>query len=63
LVGSLAAAALARVVSSALVAVSPADPMVYLIAGLFTIVIALLSAVIPAWRALRVDPMVALRYQ
>jgi predicted permease len=61
--GSLVAAALARVLASALVAVSPADPIVYFIAGIFTVVIALLSAVIPAWRALRVDPMVALRYQ
>jgi ABC-type antimicrobial peptide transport system permease subunit len=63
LAGSLAAAALARVLASALVAVSPADPMVYLIAGVFTVTIALLSAMVPAWRALRVDPMVALRYQ
>jgi predicted permease len=63
LTGSLAAAALARVLAAALVAVSPADPMVYGIAALFTVAIALLSAVIPAWRALRVDPMVALRYQ
>ncbi len=62
-VGSLAAAALARVVSALLVAVSPADPSVYVGAALFTVAVAMTAAAIPAWRALRVDPMVALRYQ
>jgi putative ABC transport system permease protein len=61
LAGSLAAAALARVLAAALVSVSPADATVYLTAALFTVAIAVLSVAIPAWRALRVDPMVALR--
>ncbi len=61
--GSLAAAALARVISSMLVGVSPADPLVYAVATAFTVLVALASAVIPAWRALRVDPAVALRWQ
>jgi predicted permease len=62
-VGSVAAAWLARVVAAVLVSVSPADPTVHLGASAFTIAIALFSAAIPAWRALRVDPMVALRCQ
>jgi hypothetical protein len=61
--GSLAAAALARLAQSALVSVSPADPSVYAAVGAFTIVIALLSAAVPAWRALRIDPIEALRVQ
>ena len=61
--GSLAAVALARLAGAALVAVSPADPMVYAGAAVFTVGIAVLSAAVPAWRALRVDPMVALRCQ
>jgi predicted permease len=63
LVGSLVAAALARVISAMLVGVSPADPLVYAAATAFTILVALASAAIPAWRALRVDPAVALRWQ
>jgi predicted permease len=61
--GSAMAAAAARLISAALAAVSPADPIVYLGAAAFASLIALLAAAIPAWRALRVDPMVALRYQ
>jgi predicted permease len=62
-VGSLASAALARVVSAMLVGVGPADPVVYAAATGFTVLVALASAAIPAWRALRVDPAVALRWQ
>jgi predicted permease len=63
LAGSLAAAALARVVSAMLVGVSPADPLVYAVAAAFTVLVTLASGAIPAWRALRVDPAVALRSQ
>lgn len=63
LVGSLAAAALARLVSAMLVGVSPADPLVFAVASVFTLLVALASAAIPAWCALRVDPAVALRWQ
>jgi predicted permease len=62
-VGSLAAAALARVVAATLVGVGPADPVVYAAATGFTVLVTLASAAIPAWRALRVDPAVALRWQ
>jgi ABC-type antimicrobial peptide transport system permease subunit len=62
-VGSLAAAALARVVAAMLVGVGPADPLVYAAATGFTVFVTLASAAIPAWRALRVDPAVALRGQ
>ncbi|HWW18146.1 MAG TPA: ABC transporter permease [Candidatus Saccharimonadales bacterium] len=62
-VGSLTAAALARVVAATLVGVGPADPAVYAAATGFTVLVTLASAAIPAWRALRVDPAVALRWQ
>lgn len=62
-VGFLASAALARLVSAMLVTVSPADPLVYAAAAAFTLLIALASMAIPVWRALRVDPAVALRSQ
>ena len=62
-VGSLAAAALSRAMSAVLVSVSPVDPVVYGGAFAFVIVIGVLSSALPAWRALRVDPMVALHCQ
>jgi predicted permease len=63
LIGSVAAAALARLVSAMLVGVSPADPLVYAAAGIFAVLVTLAAAAVPAWRALRVDPAVALRWQ
>jgi predicted permease len=62
-VGSLVAAVLGRLISAMLVGVTPADPLTYLVATAFTVLVALLAAAIPAWRALRVDPAVALRWQ
>jgi len=63
LTGMLAAAALARLASVMFTTLRPADPVVYLAAALFTLLIAMASVAIPAWRALRVDPVVALRSQ
>jgi len=62
-IGSIAAMAATRILSSMLVAVSPADPTVYAAVTAFTIFIAIGATAIPACRALRVDPMVALRYE
>ncbi len=63
LLGSLVAAALARVISAMLVGVSPADPLVYAAATAFTLMVTLAAAAFPAWRALGVDPAIALRWQ
>jgi predicted permease len=62
-IGSLVAVALARVVSTALVNVSPADPAIYGAAAIFAIMIALVSTAFPAWRAVRLDPLAALRHE
>jgi predicted permease len=62
-VGTAGAAALARMLGAVLVSVSPADPEVYAGSAGIVVAIALVSAAIPAWRALRVDPMAALRCQ
>ena len=61
--GCVGAAVLGRLAESALVSVSPADPVVYGAVAAFTIVVAMLSAVVPAIRALRLDPIEALRTQ
>lgn len=62
-VGALAAAAVARVLESLLYGVSAFDPVAYGAAGLVLLAVAALANAIPAWRASRVDPMRALRYE
>jgi predicted permease len=62
-IGSAIAVAATRMLSAMLVAVSPTDPVVYLAVTAFTILIAVAATAVPALRALRVDPMVALRYE
>ena len=47
----------------ALLGVDATDPLIYLAAALFLSVIALLASYIPARRATRVEPTVALRYE
>jgi predicted permease len=60
--GMIAALALARVVGNFLT-VSPMDPVTYLSVSALLMTVALLACYIPARRAMRVDPMVALRHE
>jgi predicted permease len=63
LFGLAGAWALTRAMTHMLVGVNPSDPLTYLsVAGLLSF-ITLLACWIPARRAMRVDPMVALRYE
>jgi putative ABC transport system permease protein len=60
-VGTIATLALGRVFGSLLYGVTPADPQAHVASALVLAVVALLATAIPAWRAVRVDPMIALR--
>jgi len=62
-VGLAGAWALTRAMSSMLVGVSPSDPLTYISVAVLLSFVTLLACWIPARRALRVDPMVALRYE
>jgi predicted permease len=54
---------LARLLSSLLYGVSPADPVTFVFAPLILLGIATFASLIPARRAMRVDPVAALRYE
>jgi putative ABC transport system permease protein len=62
-VGCAAAYGITRVMSSLLYGVSATDPLTFVAISLLLTVIALLACYIPARRAARVDPMIALRYE
>ena len=59
--GLAAAAGLARLIGSLLFEVEPLDPATFVAIPLLLIATALLACYVPARRATRVDPMIALR--
>jgi len=63
IVGAIFALGLARLISSFLYGVKPSDPLTYFLVAAGLVGVALLACYIPARRASKVDPMVALRYQ
>ena len=62
-IGLAAAFALTRWMSSLLFGISPSDPVTYTLVLLIALGAALLACAIPARRATRVDPLIALRYE
>jgi ABC-type antimicrobial peptide transport system permease subunit len=63
LIGLAASLLLTRALSSTLFGVSPTDPLTFIAVSLLLLLVALLACYIPARRAMRTDPLVALRYE
>jgi predicted permease len=59
--GVIGALALARLTQSLLFGVSPTDPTTYAVVGVAILAIVLLACLVPAQRAMRVDPLAAIR--
>jgi putative ABC transport system permease protein len=62
-IGLGAALALTRFMSSLLFGVSPTDPVIFVFISLLLIAVSLFASFVPARKAIKVDPMIALRYE
>jgi len=61
--GTAASLVLTRLIAKLLFGVSAYDPITFLAVAFLLFLVALAASYIPARRAMRVDPMVALRYE
>ena len=61
--GLIGALLLTRLMASLLYGVAASDPITYIVVAILLLIVALAASFIPARRAMRVDPVVALRYE
>ncbi len=61
--GTIASLLLMRFLSSLLFEITPTDPATFIVVGLILTLVALLASYIPAHRASRIDPLIALRFE
>jgi predicted permease len=62
-IGVAGGLALTRFLSTLLFHVAPTDPITFFVVSLVLATVAIAASIVPAWRATRVDPTVALRYE
>jgi putative ABC transport system permease protein len=62
-IGLTGAALLSRYVTTLVYPVRPLDPVTFIAVPIVLIVTAAIAVVVPAWRAARVDPVVAFRVE
>ncbi len=62
-IGTLGAVALTRLITSLIYGVSATDPITFILGILLMTVVALTACCLPALRASRVDPVIALRIE
>jgi ABC-type antimicrobial peptide transport system permease subunit len=63
LVGLVCALVVSHLMASLLYGVRPTDPLTFASVALLFLAVALFACYLPARRAMRVDPMIALRYE
>jgi ABC-type antimicrobial peptide transport system permease subunit len=62
-IGIVGAAALTRSLTTLVFGIAPFDPLTFAAGALLLAAVALAGCYVPSRRAMRVDPMVALRYE
>jgi putative ABC transport system permease protein len=61
--GIVAALIFTRLMAILLFSISATDPLTFTVVSLLLVGVALLACYLPARRAMRVDPLIALRYE